>query len=173
MKKRGGQIRINDQIMSTIAGDLVTSTASTATSIHYAGQSQLIADGILHWLKKNASLLIGQKRKRMDRNSSILAVEPPGGLYEGFHRRDKSFRSWKRFLPSVWGPPWTGKNQYPGWVTSCSNCCSILRTSGIPWRKRCRFCRRPFSRKPWRTSHRPWRKLRSRCPSSRPGDRKW
>ncbi len=42
----GGQIRINDQIMSTIAGDLVT-TASTATSIHYAGQSQLIADGKL------------------------------------------------------------------------------------------------------------------------------
>ena len=33
--------------MSTIAGDLVTTTASTATSIHYAGQSQLIADGKL------------------------------------------------------------------------------------------------------------------------------
>ena len=43
----GGQIRINDQIMSTIAGDLVTTTASTATSINYAGQSQLIADGKL------------------------------------------------------------------------------------------------------------------------------
>ncbi len=43
----GGQIRINDQIMSSFAGDLVTTTASTATSIHYAGQSQLIADGKL------------------------------------------------------------------------------------------------------------------------------
>jgi len=43
----GGQIRINDQIMSTIAGDLVTTTASTATSINCAGQSQLIADGKL------------------------------------------------------------------------------------------------------------------------------
>ena len=43
----GGQIRINDHVMSTIAGDLVTTTASTATSIHYAGQSQLIADGKL------------------------------------------------------------------------------------------------------------------------------
>jgi hypothetical protein len=43
----GGQIRINDQIMSTIAGDLVTTTASTATSINYAGQSQLITDGKL------------------------------------------------------------------------------------------------------------------------------
>ncbi len=43
----GGQIHINDQIMSTIAGDLVTTTASTGTSINYAGQSQLIADGKL------------------------------------------------------------------------------------------------------------------------------
>ena len=43
----GGQIRIIDQIMSTIAGDLVTTTASTGTSIHYAGQSQWIADGKL------------------------------------------------------------------------------------------------------------------------------
>jgi len=43
----GGQIRINDQIMSTIAGELVTTTALTATSINYAGQSQLIADGKL------------------------------------------------------------------------------------------------------------------------------
>jgi hypothetical protein len=43
----GGQIRFNDQIRSTIAGDLVTTTASTATSINYAGQSQLIADGKL------------------------------------------------------------------------------------------------------------------------------
>jgi hypothetical protein len=42
-----GQIRINDQIMSTFPGDLVTTTASTATSINYAGQSQLIADGKL------------------------------------------------------------------------------------------------------------------------------
>ena len=33
--------------MSTIAGDLVTTTASTATSINYAGQSQLVADGKL------------------------------------------------------------------------------------------------------------------------------
>ena len=33
--------------MSTIAGDLVTTTASTAMGIHYAGQSQLIADGKL------------------------------------------------------------------------------------------------------------------------------
>ena len=33
--------------MSTIAGDLVTTTASTGTSINYAGQSQLIADGKL------------------------------------------------------------------------------------------------------------------------------
>ena len=33
--------------MRTIAADLVTTTASTATSIHYAGQSQLIADGKL------------------------------------------------------------------------------------------------------------------------------
>ena len=44
MKKRGGQIRINDHVMNTIAGDLVTSTASTATAIHYAGKSQLIAE---------------------------------------------------------------------------------------------------------------------------------
>jgi hypothetical protein len=43
----GGQIRIHDQIMSSIAGDLVTTTASTATSINYAGQSQRIADGKL------------------------------------------------------------------------------------------------------------------------------
>jgi len=33
--------------MSTIAGDLVTTTASTATSINYAGQSQRIANGKL------------------------------------------------------------------------------------------------------------------------------
>ncbi len=33
--------------MSTIAGDLVTTTASTGTSINYAGQSQRIADGKL------------------------------------------------------------------------------------------------------------------------------
>ena len=33
--------------MSTIAGDLVTTTASTGTSINYAGQSQLVADGKL------------------------------------------------------------------------------------------------------------------------------
>jgi hypothetical protein len=33
--------------MSTIAGDLVTTTASSATSISYAWQSQLIADGKL------------------------------------------------------------------------------------------------------------------------------
>ena len=33
--------------MSTIAGELVTTTASTGTSINYAGQSQLVADGKL------------------------------------------------------------------------------------------------------------------------------
>ena len=33
--------------MSTIAGELVTTTASTATSINYAGQSQLVVDGKL------------------------------------------------------------------------------------------------------------------------------
>jgi len=33
--------------MSTIAGDLVTTTALTGTSINYAGQSQLVADGKL------------------------------------------------------------------------------------------------------------------------------
>ena len=43
----GGQIRINDQIMSTIAGELVTTTASTGTSINFAGQSQWVADGKL------------------------------------------------------------------------------------------------------------------------------
>ncbi len=31
--------------MSTIAGELVTTTAATGTSINYAGQSQQIADG--------------------------------------------------------------------------------------------------------------------------------
>jgi len=46
-QKGGGQIRIHNQIMSTIAGDLVTTTASTGTSINYAGQSQLVADGKL------------------------------------------------------------------------------------------------------------------------------
>jgi hypothetical protein len=45
--KGGGQIRINDQIISTIAGVLLTTTASTGTSINHAGQSQLIADGKL------------------------------------------------------------------------------------------------------------------------------
>ena len=33
--------------MSTIAGELVTTTASTGTSINYAGQSQLVEDGKL------------------------------------------------------------------------------------------------------------------------------
>ena len=47
MAKGGGQIRVIDQIMSTIAGELVTTTASTGTSINYAGQSQLVADGKL------------------------------------------------------------------------------------------------------------------------------
>ena len=46
-QKGGGQIRIHNQIMSTIAGELVTTTASTGTSINYAGQSQLVADGKL------------------------------------------------------------------------------------------------------------------------------
>ncbi len=43
----GGQIRVTDQIMSNLAQDLVTTTGSSETSINFAGQSQIIADGKL------------------------------------------------------------------------------------------------------------------------------
>ncbi len=84
----GGQIRINDQIMSTIAGDLVTTTASTATSINYAGQSQLIADGKLDAAETGQTgdyHLEDRTRYRIQDTESIQSLWSNGAWTETSH----------------------------------------------------------------------------------------
>ena len=74
--------------MSTIAGDLVTTTASTATSINYAGQSQLIADGKLDAAETGQTgdyHLEDRSRYRIQDTESIQSLWSNGAWIETGH----------------------------------------------------------------------------------------
>ncbi len=73
----GGQIRVIDQIMRTIAGDLLTTTGATDRTITYAGQSQLIADGKLDVAETGQTgdyHLEGRTRYRIQDTESIQSL---------------------------------------------------------------------------------------------------